>query len=69
MFKRNVVDEKTKNKVIEIEELTKALETRLMARVDELEKQLLELQMKQKRDDGFFSMLMKTLQEWRDKDE
>lgn len=40
-----------------------------MARVDELEKQLLELQMKQKRDDGFFSMLMKTLQEWRDKDE
>ena len=62
MFKRNVVDEKTKNKVIEIEELTKALETRLMARVDELEKQLLELQMKQKRDDGFFSMLMKTLQ-------
>ncbi len=69
MFSRKVVDEKTKNKVIELEESIKSLETRLMTRVDELEKQLLELQMKQKRDDGFFSMLMNTLQEWRDKDE
>ena len=68
MFSKKV-DEKTKNKVIELGESIKSLEVRLMARVDELEKQVLDLQIKQKRDDGFFSMLMNTLQEWRDKDE
>ena len=69
MFSRKVVDEKTKNKVIELEEAFKALETRLIARIDELERQVLELSIKQKRDDGFFTMLISTLQEWREKDE
>ena len=69
MFSRKGVDEKTKNKVIELEESIKTLETRLISRVDELEKQILELTIKQKRDDGFFNMLVQTITEWRDKNE
>tara|TARA_R110001592_G_scaffold224032_1_gene479532 strand:- start:3116 stop:3328 length:213 start_codon:yes stop_codon:yes gene_type:complete len=70
MFTRKTItDEKTKKKVIELEELIKTLETRFVSRIDELEKQLLELNIKQMRDDGFFNMLMNTLKEWREKDE
>ena len=69
MFSRKGIDEKIKNKVIELEESIKTLETRLISRVDELEKQILELTIKQKRDDGFFNMLVQTITEWRDKNE
>lgn len=69
MFTRKTVDEKTKTKVIQLEETIKALEARLNRRIQELNKQVIELESKQRRDDGFFNMLMNTLKEWREKDE
>jgi|ETNvirenome_6_30_1030629.scaffolds.fasta_scaffold02237_4 hypothetical protein len=69
MFTRKTVDEKTKSKVIQLEETVKALEARLLGRIEELEKQILELSIKQRRDDGFFKMIIETIKEWSDKDE
>lgn len=69
MFTRKTVDEKTKTKVLQLEETVKALEARLQRRIEELNKQVIELESKQRRDDGFFNMLMNTLKEWREKDE
>tara|TARA_R110000824_G_scaffold171821_2_gene349488 strand:+ start:682 stop:909 length:228 start_codon:yes stop_codon:yes gene_type:complete len=63
MFRKT--DEKTKNKVIELEEKIKSLETKLTSRMNELEIQLLELAVKQKRDDGFFKMVIETIKEWK----
>jgi len=69
MFTRKTVDEKTKAKVIQLEETIKTLEARLLGRIEELEKQILELSIKQRRDDGFFKMIIETIKEWSDKDE
>ena len=42
MFTRKTIDEKTKTKVIQLEETIKALEARLNTRIEELNKQVIE---------------------------
>mgnify|MGYP003155198355 FL=1 len=63
MFGRK--DDKLANRVSELEEKLKSIETKHNVRIDELEKTILELSIKQRRDDGFFKMLLETIKEWR----
>ena len=63
MFGRK--DDKLATRVSELEEKLKSIETKYSVRIDELEKTILELSIKQRRDDGFFKMLLETIKEWR----
>ena len=63
MFGRK--DDKLVTRVSELEEKLKSIETKYNVRIDELEKTILELSIKQRRDDGFFKMLLETIKEWR----
>tara|TARA_R100001224_G_C3944325_1_gene123463 strand:+ start:85 stop:285 length:201 start_codon:yes stop_codon:yes gene_type:complete len=63
MFGRK--DDKLATRVSELEEKLKSIETKYNVRIDELEKTILELSIKQRRDDGFFKMLLETIKEWR----
>ena len=63
MFGRK--DDKIIKRMIELEERLNSIETKHNIRIDELEKTILELSIKQRRDDGFFKMLLETIKEWR----
>ena len=63
MFGRK--DDKIIKRMIELEERLNSIETKHNVRIDELEKTILELSIKQRRDDGFFKMLLETIKEWR----
>jgi len=63
MFGRK--DDKLANRVSELEERLNSIETKHNVRIDELERTILELSIKQRRDDGFFKMLLETIKEWR----